>query len=182
MRGPSIAANTVSLVPRLIRAHAGLDGAHAHQAARVVAGERDDRYPRAETVALDEVRRDRADNGVRRRWAARSLAASPGAVAFRQRRIPAAGIQVEQVHSGAIAQIDRGRRAGEQRGHKRADQVNFRRVPVASGGVFQILRIWGPVKRSIGMEPHELADTLGPARRRGDLLAFLAGGAVHPHR
>ena len=154
--------------------------AQSDQARRVVPRPGDDAR-RREAVALAPVRGEPADWSPRRHNR-RQFRSERGRRCGNGARCPPERRDVHQVHARGVARIERGMRAGEQRGHERADQVHPLRRRVALRlplGERANLRSRESLERP---RTGETRQGRGAAHGRGDGCACLRRARIQPHR
>ena len=158
---------------------AGLDEAKADDARGIIPGPDGGEGFGIEAVLLYEIGADRADDAARIRER-RQLADEAGRGGLDGIVVPVFLPDIHQVRAGAIAEIDRGDLAREQRGHEGTDERDVQGLLIGLG--------IGLVKLA-DLRPREAFKGVGPGARGGefdaaqflaDLGAFLRRGGIHP--
>ena len=160
---------------------AGFARAHADERCGVVASEGGDLAIRRKAVFRDEVGRD-FGKGPGRWCEARKLFFKAGSGRLHELAVPGKFCEIHQVHACAIAEIDRGRAAGEDRCDERTHEVDVTRAFVGSGIALEKaadLRAGETLDRD---RTAATADFIGSAKRSGDFRAFDSSRGVHPNR
>ena len=160
---------------------AGFARAHADERCRVVASEGGDLAIGRKAVFRGEVGRD-FGKGQGRWCEAGKLFFKSGSGRLHELAVPGKFCEIHQVHACAIAEIDRGRVAGEDRCDERTHEVDVTCAFV--GGEIALekaadLRAGETLDRD---RTAATADFIGSAKRSGDFRAFDSSRGVHPNR
>ena len=159
--------------------HALADEAEADDAVGIVAGPNEGLRVRIEAVFIDEIPADRPDDGAgcgKRRQAVGQV----GGRGVERVGMPCAPPNVHQIHARAIAVIDGGNRACDQRGEKRTDERDVGGIGIGIGARFVKLANLRPRKAFKSRRTRGPCGRLKPAQGIANFIAFGARRGIHP--